>query len=89
MDIEYVLIIIVAVFVALIVLFYAWQPTAPRYYLGTVQDFDVSAGGFGSSTKCTIETNETKVVASGSVCSQLKRGMQLYEQGSYYEVEEN
>lgn len=46
--------------------------------LGIIKDFDVSAGGFGSSTKCTIETESTKVVGTGSnFCSTLQINKEL------------
>jgi hypothetical protein len=86
--VQYMLIIITVALIAVAIVYLSSQPYTPRYYNGIVEDFDISAGGFGTPTKCTIETNETKVVASGSVCNRLKRGIHLYEQGGHYEVEE-
>jgi len=61
--------------------------------LGKIVDFEVSAGGFGSSDKCKIEVESGhKVVASGGICKKIETGKILYKEtrkqgNSYYRVE--
>ncbi len=54
-----------------------------REYLGEIKDFDVSSGGFGSSTTCTIlTTNDEKFVLT-TLCRELRTGSHIYRQITY------
>ena len=47
---------------------------------GLITDIkSISAGGFGSSTKCIVDINNISVSMSGDVCNKLKQGEILYK----------
>jgi len=46
--------------------------------IGVIKDFEVSAGGFGSSDKCKVVLEDKSIVIDGSVCGILQTGKCLY-----------
>lgn len=48
------------------------------HILGKIQEIeDISAGGFGTDTKCIVKVNNVSRVLSGWVCSELQTGKML------------
>lgn len=56
---------------------------APVEYLGEVKDFEVSAGGFGSPTTCTILTTDDEKSVLTQICLDLRTGSKIYRHAKH------